>query len=429
MTKSVILVGTLDTKGDQLEYLKQQIEANGHQTTVVDIGVIGEVPFNPTFSREQVAKASGSNLEEIIALNNRRLGLERMAEGASNIIKGLHSRNEINGLLAVGGSQGTALALKIMKAVPLGIPKLVLSTVAYSAAITPDMTGGDDLMMLPWVAGLWGLNSISKQTLETAAGAISGAAKAFDRREVSGRKVVGVTSLGGAVNQYINELKPALEERGYEVAVFHVTGMSGRMYERTIADGLIQVSLDLSVGVELVNQVTGGVCTGGAHRLEAAGKMGIPQIVSPGAIEAFHWGNDRPLPAKYRNRPRNWHNALLLTTMSHPKEMSAVGKMMAEKLNMATGPTAVVIPMKGFGAPPRPQTPDSGSKKPSAIEEFRRALRGVSPEGLERFRKALIRDIKPEVKVVALDAGFNDPPYIQTTLELFDEMVQSPPAD
>jgi uncharacterized protein (UPF0261 family) len=347
----------------------------------------------------------------------------QMAQGASVVLKDLYAKNRLDGFVAVGGSGGTSLALSVLKTLPLRIPKLLLTTVAYSAAITPDMVSGDNVMMLPWVAGLWGLNSISKGVLEMAAGAITGAADFYDRSNIDNPRVVGVTSLGGSVNRYMSQLKPALEQRGFEVAVFHVTGMSGRMYERSIADGLIAASLDLSVGVELLNTVTGGVCTAGPHRLEAAGKKGIPQIVSPGAIEAFHWGADRPMPAKYRNRPAHRHNELLLTVASSPREMGAVGKLMAEKLNNATGPTAVIIPMKGFGSRPvAPPAPKSQSAR--EIAAFRAALMNLTPLGLPAFRKNLLKHVKPKVEVVELDAGFNDPPYVETVLRLFDDMRQ-----
>jgi uncharacterized protein (UPF0261 family) len=424
MARSIVILGTLDTKGDQLEYLKALIEKRGHEACVVDVGVLGPVPFTPAVSRQEVAKASGSTLEDIIALKDPHSAMAQMAKGASEIVKQLHARGNLDGMAAVGGSMGTALALAVIKVVPIRVPKLLITTVAYSAAITPDMVSGDNVMMLPWVAGLWGLNSISKGVLEMAAGAISGAAEQYDRAHVDEKQVVGVTSLGGSVTRYMNQLKPALEEKGFDVAVFHVTGMSGRMYERAIADGLINVSLDLSVGVELLNQVTGGVCTAGAQRLEAAGKKGIPQIVSPGAIEAFHWGADRPFPARYKSRPHHRHNAILLTVMSSPREMGAVGKLMAGKLNNARGPTAVVIPMKGFLTRPK-KAPVPQSHTAREVAAFREALMDVSAPGLAAFRKALLKHVKPKVEVVELDAGLNDPPYVETVLRLFDEMTET----
>jgi uncharacterized protein (UPF0261 family) len=170
------------------------------------------------------------------------------------------------------------------------------------------------------------------------------------------------------------------------------------------------VSLDLSVGKELLTHVTGGVYTAGEHRLEAAGKMGIPQIVSPGALETFHWGNDRPLPAKYKDRLRFWHNALHRTIRSNAREMAAVGTLMTKKLNMAKGPTSVVLPLRGLGPMPIPPL-----ASPEAEEEARKGWAG--------FRRNIKRKLKPEIKYVELDITFNDQLYTETVLKLFDEMA------
>jgi uncharacterized protein (UPF0261 family) len=410
MEKSVVVVGTLDTKGDQIEFLKKKIEEDGQTTCVIDIGVVGDACFQPTYDRNQVAQAVGTSIQGILAMNDRRSGLEKMGEGASRLIKALHSRGEVSGVIAVGGSQGTGVSLQIMRTLPMGIPKLMLTTMAYSPVIIPDMVGGSDLMMLPWVAGLWGLNALSRQTLETAAAAISGAAKAYIKRPVSTKKMVGVSSLGGAVNRYMNDLKPALERRGYEVAVFHSLGMPGRMYERAITDGYITASLDLSCGVELLNDLTGGVYTAGEHRLEAAGKMGVPQIVSPGAIEVFHWGRDRPYPAEYETRLRIWHCALHQAVRSSEKEMAAVGTLMAEKLNRAKGPTAVVFPVQGIGT----------MRGPLSSAE----MDAEAKKGWAGFRTNIRSKLKPGIKYVELDATFNDPLYTKTVLDIFDEMVK-----
>ncbi len=423
MSGMIAIIGTLDTKGDQVEYLKTIIEENGHKACVIDVGVVGKPLIRPDVSHEQVAEACGSNLEEIVALNDPNAAMVKMAEGASEILKDLLSSRELDGVLALGGSMATSLSLQVIKVLPIGIPKLIITTVAHSAAITPDMVGGQDLMIIPWVAGLWGLNSLAKKSLEIAAGAISGAVETCKQKAGSLRKVVGVTSLGGTVSSYMNQLKPALEVRGYEVAVFHMTGMSGRVFEKTISDGLIEASLDLSVGVELVNQVAGGVCTSGEKRLEAAGRMGIPQIVSPGALEAFHWGKDRPFPAKYIDRPRHQHNELLLVVRSSVSEIAAAGQLMAKKLNMSSGPTAVVIPMGGIGELPAPKQDVRMSEANQSRLAFRKALSRLTPEGLKAFHKSLVKNIKPEIRVITLEAGINDPPYTQTILELFDEMV------
>jgi len=408
MERPVAIVGTLDTKGDQIEYLKTIIEKEGQRTCVIDFSVVGKSPFQPDFTRDQVAKAAGTTIQGILDMKNRQQGLAKMGEGVSGIINELFSRGELGGVIAVGGSQATSVSLQIMKTVPLGIPKLVLTTIAYSPVITSEDVGGVDLMMLPWVMGLWGLNSLSRQSLETAAGAICGAAKVYAKRRLSDKKVVGVSSLGGAVNRYMDELKPALEDRGYEVAVAHVLGMPGRMYERVISEGFIAASLDLSVGVELLNELVDGVFTAGEHRLEAAGRMGIPQIVSPGALEAFHWGRDRPFPDKYKDRPFIWHSALHRTVFSNPDEMAAVGTIMAEKLNRALGPTALILPMKGLGPAP-------------FLSPERLAL---LDKGWAAFRDNIKSKLDPRIKYIEMDTTFNDASYIKAVLEVFDEMMQ-----
>jgi uncharacterized protein (UPF0261 family) len=410
MPGCIVIIGTLDTKGDQVAYIKERIEGEGQKSCVIDLSVVGEVTFKPDYDRHKVASAADSSIEGILAMNDRRAGLEKMGEGAAAIMKELHSGGRLAGVLAAGGSQGTTVSLQILKTVPLGIPKILLTTIAYSPVIIPDTTGGNDLMMLPWVAGLWGLNSLSRQSLETAAAAISGAVRAYLERPVSTKKMVGVSSLGGAVNRYMDELKPALEERGYEVAVFHVLGMPGRMYERAISDGLISVSLDLSAGVELLNEITGGVYTAGRHRLEAAGEMGIPQIVSPGAIEAFHWGNDRPFPLKYEKRLYFWHTSLHRTIRSTAKEMSAVASLMAEKLNRAKGPVAVVLPLQGMG-------PMIGHL--SSPEWDKELLKGWAG-----FRRTIKRSLNTDIRYIEMDTTFNDPRYTRAVLELFDEIAK-----
>jgi uncharacterized protein (UPF0261 family) len=413
MPKYIALVGTLDTKGNQIEYVKKKIEEGGQRTRVIDIGVAGEPPFKPDYDKHQVAKTAGTSINEILEKGDRRGGLEKMGEGASSILKQMYQKGELSGVLGFGGSQGTAVVLLIIKTIPLGVPKLVLSTIAYSRVMTPDVVGGIDFIMVPWVLGLWGLNSLSEQSLETAAGAISGAARNYEKRKLSVKQVVGVSSLGGSVNRYMYELKPALEKRGYEVAVSHVLGMPGIMYERAILDGFIAASLDLSVGVELLNEITDGVYTAGKHRLEAAGQMGIPQIVSPGAIEVFHWGNDRPLPKKYKDRPGMWHNALHRTVGSSVKEMAEVGTVIAEKLNKAKGPSAMVLPLQSLGMAVMPNNPHASQE---AIE--------ISQKGWQWFKKNLIANLSPKIKYIELDTTFNDPLYTKTILELFDEMMK-----
>jgi uncharacterized protein (UPF0261 family) len=405
----IAVVATMDTKGDQVEYLKDKIEEAGQPTCAIDIGVAADGPFEPTYNRHQVAEAAGTTIQGIFDVKNRRAGLEKMGDGAANIIREMNAKGELGGVIAVGGSQGTAVSLLLMRTVPLGIPKLMLTTVAYSPVVTPEMVGGVDLIMMPWTAGLWGLNSLSRQSLETAAVTIAAAAKEYAKKPKAKKKIVGISSVGGSIQRYVGYLKPELEKRGYEVAVFHALGMQGRMFERAIYDGLIDFSLDLSVGGELVNFLNKGVYSSGEARLEAAGQMKIPQIVSPGTTEVFMWGNDRPLPTRYKNRIVSWHSALHMSISTNAKEMGEVGAHMAKKLNMSKGPTAMVLPLQGIGWAPG-----------SLFGSPERA--SVLQKGMAAFTKNIKKNLDPKTRYVELDVDFNDRKYLEKVMELFDEM-------
>ena len=203
MPKYVVVVATMDTKGDQIEYLKDKIEEAGQPTCTIDIGVAADGPFKCTYNRHQVAQAAGTTIQGIFDMKNRRAGLEKMGDGAANIIREMNAKGELGGVIAVGGSQGTAVSLLLMKTVPLGIPKLMLTTIAYSPVVIPEMVGGVDLIMMPWTAGLWGLNSLSRQSLETAAVTIAAAAKEYAKKPKAKKKIVGISSVGGSIQRYV----------------------------------------------------------------------------------------------------------------------------------------------------------------------------------------------------------------------------------
>jgi len=399
------IIGTLDTKGEQIKYLKGKIEALGHRAIVIDAGVLGKVPFEPDISRQQVAEASGSSLEEISAYDDESNAIGKMEEGASEILRELWSTGNLDGLLGLGGTMGTSLALTVMRSVPFDLPKLIVSTCAFAPFITPDKVSGD-LMMIEWPAGLWGLNSMSKVALNIAAGAISGAAEARDRSAVRGKRTVGITTLGPSVCTYLNPTKAYLEKKGFEVAAFHTQGMGGRMFEQAIGEGFIEVALDLGT-CELVNEIAGGAYIAGKERLETAGRMGIPQIVAPGCLDIFGWSTGKPFPGRLRTRPKHEHYSLVTAIKSSKEEKAKTGRLMAEKLNKATGPTAVSIPIQGTSA----------WDSPGGFS--------YDPEGREAFRKTLRKNLKPEVRVIELDAHINDVVFSDEVMRLFDQMVGS----
>ncbi|MBT3254992.1 MAG: Tm-1-like ATP-binding domain-containing protein [Deltaproteobacteria bacterium] len=402
--KKIVAIGTLDTRGEEIRHLADRIEDNGFEPLVMDVGVLGAVPFEPFITRDSVARAAGTSIQEIIALRHEGKAMSAMAAGCGKILADLHEQGQVQGVIAAGGSMSTSLALEAMKVLPMGLPKLILSTIAFSPLINPESVCADLAMML-WPGGLYGLNTISRRVLDSAAGAISGSAKAYIRQVKTTRKVVGITSLGTSQLKYVEILKPALEKKGYEVAVFHTTGMGGKAFEEAVSAGLVDVALDLSL-VELVDYINGGATTSGKYRLKAAAEKGIPQIVGAGAIGHFFWFSGRPLPPEFKNRKHHRHNQLLTIVVSDREDKAKVGKLVAERLNLAKGPTTLVVPMTGW---------IEGDRHPKSPFH--------DPKGGTAFLEALKTHLNPGIRVIPLDGHVNDSIFCDTVLQLFDEMT------
>ena len=402
--KKIIVIGTLDTRGEEIRYLADRIEENGFEPLVMDVGVLGTVPFEPFITRDSVARAAGTSIADIIALGHEGKAMSVMAAGCSKILEDFYKKGQLQGVIAAGGSMSTSLALEAMQTLPMGLPKLILSTIAFSSLVSPELVCADLAMML-WPGGLYGLNTISRRVLDSAAGSISGSATAHMRQEETTRKVVGITSLGTSQLKFVETLKPALEQRGYEVAVFHTVGMGGKAFEEAVSAGLIDVALDLSL-VELVDFVNGGATTSGKDRLKAAARKGIPQIVAAGGIGHFLWFSGKPLPPKFQNRKHHRHNQLLTIVVAEKNDKAKVGKLVAERLNLASGPTAVIIPMRGW---------IEGDRHPKSPFHDK--------EGGETFSQALKAKLKPGIKVMELDCHINDAIFCDVVLELFDQLT------
>ena len=402
--KKIIVIGTLDTRGEEIRYLADRIEENGFEPLVMDVGVLGAVPFEPFITRDSVARAAGTSIADIIALGHEGKAMSAMAAGCSKILGGLYEQGQLQGVIAAGGSMSTSLALEAMQALPMGLPKLVLSTIAFSSLISPELVCADLAMML-WPGGLYGLNTISRRVLDSAAGSITGSTAAYMRQKEATRKVVGITSLGTSQMKFVETLKPALEQRGYEVAVFHTVGMGGKAFEEAVSAGLIDVALDLSL-VELVDFVNGGATASGKDRLKAAARKGIPQIVAAGGIGHFLWFSGKPLPPKFQNRKHHRHNQLLTIVVAEKNDKAKVGELVAERLNQASGPTAVIIPMKGW---------IEGDRHPKSPFHDK--------DGGKAFSQALKAKLNPGIRIIELDSHINDAMFCDVVLELFDQLT------
>ena len=257
--KTILIVGTYDTKNDELEYMAERVKAMGGGVLSMDISVLGD-PANPTdISKHEVAEAAGSSIQAAIDSGDENSAMQIMARGGSALAAKLYGAGKFDGIVVLGGTMGTDAALDICAALPLGVPKYVVSTVSFSPLIEPERLSAD-IQMILWAGGLYGLNSVCKSSLSQAAGAVLGAARAVEPAKGE-RPTVGMTSLGSSCLSYMKGLKPALEERGFEVAIFHATGMGGMAYESIARDGGFACVMDFALP-ELGNLLAGSVING-----------------------------------------------------------------------------------------------------------------------------------------------------------------------
>jgi uncharacterized protein (UPF0261 family) len=399
---TILLVGTLDTKADEIHYMRRCIEAAGATALLMDVGVLGTPRFAPEITNEQVARAAGVTLARVAASADENEAMALMARGASALVGRLHDEGNLQGLIALGGTMGTDLALEVSAALPLGVPKLIVSTVAYSHLIPPDRIP-PDLMMILWAGGLYGLNPLCESALSQAVGAVVGACRTSALPSFS-RPLVGMTSLGKSCLSYMVRLKPALEERGYEVAVFHTTGMGGRVFEALASDGRFVAVLDLSLQ-EISNQVHGSVVSSGEGRLEAAGRAGIPQIVAPGAIDMIDFPAWQAPQPEHAGRPYHAHNRLIASVTATAEERRMTARAIAHKLSAATGPTALILPLGG-------------------IEEWDRPGQALHDAvALKAFMDEMRAHVAPRVELVELQAHINDTAFTTCVMQVFDRWV------
>lgn len=400
---TILLIGTADTKADELLYLKEQVTKAGLSALIMDTGILREPPFVPDINHYQVALASEMSLPLIRALDDENIAVQRMAVGAARLAKELHAAGVVHGALAIGGTAGTDLALDVMAALPLGVPKLIVSTIAFSHFIPPDRLAPDLTMML-WSGGLWGLNTACCSVLRQAAGAIVGAAVRNTGKVQWDRPAIGVSSLGSSCCRYLTYLKPWLEEQGYEVIVFHATGMGGRALECLLHQRRLVAVLDLCLA-EISNAEMGGLASATQTRLDTCGQLGIPQIVAPAGIDFFDVPSWQPVPGVHQTRLRHAHNRLLTSLALTEEEKNGVARVVAQKLNAARDACAFVMPLRG-------------------LNEWDRAMQVWDPaQACESFHQTLRRELHPKVALHAIPAHVNDLAFSQAVMEIFQQWV------
>ncbi|UWQ25634.1 Tm-1-like ATP-binding domain-containing protein [Leisingera aquaemixtae] len=401
--KTILVAGTYDTKDEELSYLAEVIRGQGGTVLTMDVSVLGD-PSQPTdVSKHEVAEAGGSSILEAIGAGDENTAMQIMGRGAAAKAQELYRAGRIDGVIVLGGTMGTDLALDMCAALPVGVPKYIVSTVAFSPLMPPERIPADVQMIL-WAGGLYGLNSICKASLSQAAGAVLGAARAVEppRRD---RPLIGMTSFGKTVLRYMVTLKPALEARGFEVAVFHATGMGGRAFESLAAEGAFAAVMDFAPQ-EVSNHLFGGL-SAGADRMTNAGRAGIPQLVAPGCYDLVDFVGWQETPAQLQERETHAHNRLLTSALLEADERRQVAQALCGKLAAARAPVAVLLPAGGCNEWDRP-----GAPLHDAV-------------GLAAFCEEMRRRCPGNASLHELDCHINDAAFAAKALEILDSWIAS----
>jgi uncharacterized protein (UPF0261 family) len=389
MVNKAILIGALDTKGIEFEYVRRKLEAMGVETFVIDVGVLGEPSFPVNIDSDEVAKAGGSSLEELRRTNDRGTAVTVMAKGIVGIIERLLAQGLIGGVFGMGGTAGTTVGAAAMQAIPIGVPKLLVSTVA--SGNTRPYVGVKDITMMHSVVDIAGINKLSSRVLSNAAYALGGMMQEMKREsaETNDKMTLGMTMFG-VTTPCVTKVREHLEEKGYELLVFHATGVGGLAMEELIRGGFIHGVADVTT-TELADELVGGIFSAGSSRLTAAADAGIPQVVSVGALDMVNFGPLDTLPEAFRNRHYYQHNPTTTLIRTTVEENAELGKRLAERLNRSLVAPVVVFPWGGVSLLDRPGSAFDGQAEREALYQ-----------GIRRHLRA-------DIPLLEVDADINDP--------------------
>lgn len=344
---SVLLIGTLDTKATEVAFVRDLLREAGVPVLVADAGVLADPPFPPDISSADFFAAAGVKLNDLRRANDRGQAVAAAARGAEQTAKRLHTEGKLSGVLGLGGSAGTTIATAAMRAVPVGVPKVMVSTLA-SGDVRP-YVGTRDVCMMYSVVDVAGLNRISRLVLANAARMMAGAVTSVSREPKASASNVVTATMFGVTTPCVQAARAKLETSGLEVLTFHATGTGGRTMEDLIRDGLVSGVLDITT-TELADELCGGVMAAGLDRLTAAGLKGIPQVISVGALDMVNFGPPDTVPEKYKGRRFYQHNPTVTLMRTTPEENDILGKQLAERACAASGPTAILLPLRGVSA-------------------------------------------------------------------------------
>lgn len=340
--KTIAIAGTFDSKGEEFAFVKKIVEGLGLKTLMIHTGVF-EPLFEPDITNAQVAAEAGADIREIAAKKDRALATETLANGMSKLIPRLYAEGKFDGILSFGGSGGTSLVTAGMRELPVGVPKVMVSTMAGGDVSA--YVGCSDILMYPSIVDVAGINSISSKIFTNAAAAIAGMVQSEAENPIEKKPLVAATMFG-VTTPCVDHARKYLENEGYEVLIFHATGSGGRAMEKLVAGGYIEGVLDLTT-TEWCDELFGGILNAGKERLEAAGKYGVPQVVSVGALDMVNFGPMDTVPERYAKRNLYKHNPAVTLMRTTTDENRQLGEVLAEKLNASSAPTALMLPLNG----------------------------------------------------------------------------------
>jgi uncharacterized protein (UPF0261 family) len=389
-----IVIGTLDTKAEEVGFVRSALESAGYEVLVIDVGTGSEPGLAADITREAVLRAAGTTLADVQSRGDRGEAVAAAARGVAEVVAGLWETGRVEGVIALGGSAGTSIGSAAMGVLPLGVPKVLVSTLASGQ--TRPYVGGSDLVMIPSVCDLAGLNRISRVVLSNAVSALMGmmaGRRGAGASEESSRPLVTATMFG-VTTPCVTAARRRLEAAGYEVVVFHATGVGGQAMESLIREGRVSAVLDLTT-TELADEIAGGVMSAGPERLSAAVVARIPQVVSVGAVDMVNFGPPETVPERYRSRRLHRHNPQVTLMRTTIEENGAIGRRLAEALRLAQVPTVVLLPLRGVSALDAPGQPFHDPTADQAL--FEAISAGLAGH--------------PCVRIVEVDAHINDPAF------------------
>ncbi len=387
---TIAVLGTLDTKGEEHAFVASLIRERGHVPLLIDVGILSPPQCQPDITRAEVAAANGLDLPALTARRDRGEAVTAMAASAAALVTRLVQERKIDAIISLGGGGGTAIATAAMRALPIGFPKLMVSTLA--SGNTAQYLGSKDIVMFPSIVDVAGLNRISRPIFTRAAGAICGMVEA--PIQPARDKPVIVASMFGNTTACVEHARKILEAAGYEVLTFHATGIGGRTMESLIETGLVSGVLDITT-TEWADELVGGVLSAGPTRLEAAARLGIPAIVTPGCLDMVNFHGPETVPAKFHGRNFYQHNPQVTLMRTTPEECARLGEIIAEKLNLSTAPVTLLLPLRAISII---SAPGQKFHDPAADTALFAALKS---------------HLRPDIEVRELDCAINDPPFAE----------------